>query len=188
MVFLGNKKKVSRFSKENPSMKTIPIFSLAIIFLISFALFSFTLNYYFFQDDWFVLSWVKTQNPLSFFAFRTDIIYWRPISMPILFFLQNKLFSLNSVAFHLVSFLFFFTLIGAVYKLFTELIKSTKWALITALLYGTWSIHYISLSWISTTSYIIGPLLQTMSFYFLILANKPRLNRYHFVFFVLFSE
>src|SRR3989344_7144783 len=76
-----------------------------LIFAFSLFLFYPSLNYYFFQDDWFVLNWVRTGNLLSFFEFRTDIIYWRPISMPIFFWIGEKIFGLNPLGFHLLSFI-----------------------------------------------------------------------------------
>lgn len=155
-------------------------------FIFTLVLFHSSLNYYFFQDDWFLLNWVKTHSFPSFFQFRTDIIYWRPFSMPILFFSLNKLFALNSFAFHIFSFSIFFALILCVYKLFQLITKSAKASIIGAFLYGTWSIHYISLSWLSTTSYIIGPLLQILCFAAFVLFAKSKKNKYYLVSFLLF--
>lgn len=135
------------------------------IFSLSLALFFPSLSYYFFQDDWFVLNWARTGDLASFFSFRTDIIYWRPLSMPLLFAAANFLFGLKPLGFHLLAFAFYFALIIAVYKLF-QILTSQRLALIASFLYATWPIHYMSLSWLSTTSYIIGPLFETLSFIF----------------------
>ena len=138
-------------------MRLFPKIILTSAIFASFFIFYPSFNYYFFQDDWFVLNWV-TNNPItSFFAFRTDIIYWRPISMPILFFVVNKVFSLNPLAYHLIAYSFFILLMFSIYKLFNMLLKDQKMASVGAFLYGVWSIHFISLSWFSTTSYILGP-------------------------------
>lgn len=133
-----------------------------------------SLNYYFFQDDWFVLNWVQTQDFFSLIGFRTDIIYWRPLSMPLLFLLAKNLFNLNAIGFHLFAFSIFFALIFAIYRLFIQLGFNHKLSLATAFLYAIWPIHYISLSWFSTTSYIIGPLFQILSFIFFIKFIKEK--------------
>ena len=155
-------------------------------FLLTLVLFHSSLYYYFFQDDWFLLDWVNNHSFPSFFQFRTDIIYWRPLSMPVWFFTLNKLFSLNSFAFHIASFTIFFALVISVYKLLLLLIKNQKSAIIGTFLYATWSVHYMSLSWLSTTSYIIGPLLQTLCFSTLILFSKSKKKLYYFTSFLLF--
>src|SRR3989344_1307737 len=77
-----------------------------LIFGITLLLYYPSLKYYFFQDDWFVLNWVKSNNLQSFFQFRTDIIYWRPISMPIFFWINKVIFNLNPLGFHLETFIF----------------------------------------------------------------------------------
>ncbi len=144
---------------------------LILIFLSSAILFYPSLNYYFFQDDWFVLNWVKNSNLLGLFKFRTDIIYWRPISMPLFFKLNLSLFGLNPLGFHAMAFLIFFLLTSVVFYLFKSFIKDTKISFIIAFLYATWSIHFISLSWLSTTSYILGPLFEIISFIFFFRKN-----------------
>lgn len=157
-------------------------------FPISLLLFLPSLNYYFFQDDWFVLNWVRTHDFLSFFAFRTDIIYWRPLSMPLFFFTLDKFFPMNPSAFHMVTFLIFLLLIISVYKLFLILLKEPRPASLAAFLYGTWPIHYISLSWSSTASYIVGPLFEVLSLLFFIeFVNKRKIRNYFvsFLFFLL---
>lgn len=157
------------------------------IFAISTFLFYPSLNYYFFQDDWFVLNWVRTGDFASFFSFRTDIIYWRPLSMPILFGLVKSLFGLNPTAFHLFALSIFFVLIVAVYRLFLLLKISRKSAIIGAFLYGTWSIHFIPLSWFSTTSYIIGPLFEVLSIIFFIKFDKSKKLADLVISFILFT-
>lgn len=156
-------------------MKLILAFTL--IFAASLALFFPSLNYYFFQDDWFVLNWVQTGDLASFLSFRTDIIYWRPISMPLLFFTAKNLFDLNPLGYHLIAFSIFFALIFAVYKLFLLLGFDRKLSFAASFMYGVWPIHFISLSWFSTTSYIIGPFFQVTSFIFFIkfIENRRKL-------------
>lgn len=128
-----------------------------LIFAFSLFLFHPSLSYYFFQDDWFVLNWARTGDVASFFKFRTDIIYWRPLSMPIFFAISKWFFGLSPFGFHTMAFLFHFINIGLVYILFRTLRISKRMSLISSFLYATASFHFIPLSWLSTTSYIIGP-------------------------------
>src|SRR3989344_2557033 len=165
MVSMGNQEKTGRFSQKNSKMSLKRVILLAAFPISAFLFFS-SFSYYFFQDDWFVTNWARTGNFWSFFAFRTDIIYWRPLSMPLLFFITDKLFPLNAAAFHTIAFSFFAALILAVYKLFDLLLKDKNIAAVGAFLYATWPIHYISLSWFSTTAYIIGPLFMVWSYIF----------------------
>jgi len=150
----GGKLKIEKFT----------FLTFLLIFAVSFLLFYPSLNYYFFQDDWFVLNWVRTGNLLSFFEFRTDIIYWRPLSMPIFFWVNYKLFGLNPLGFHLVSFSIFLLLLVSIYKLFLILLEKRSISLLGTFLYSTWPVHFMSLSWISTTSYILMSLFQVLSF------------------------
>lgn len=200
MVLFGPEDKISRGENSNKlnyhhSMvrhnigKWVKIASpFIIIVMTSLTVHWPSLSYYFLQDDWFVLNWVKTEDLASFFLFRTDIIYWRPLSMPLLFSLSYKAFGLNPVGFHLIGFSIFIILIACVYKLILLLSKNAKLALLGAFLYATWHIHYMSLSWFSTTSYLLGPLLNLLSFIFFILFIKKSRKKLYFaslLFFVL---
>ena len=127
------------------------------IFAASFYLYYPSLSYYFFQDDWFVLNWVRTDDFWSFFKFRTDIIYWRPLTMPIFFKIGQVFFDLKPFGYHLIVFFFHFLNIILVYILFRTLKVSKKISLMSSFLYGTAAFHFVPLSWLSTTSYVIGP-------------------------------
>lgn len=128
-----------------------------VIFITSFFLYYPSLDYYFFQDDWFVLNWVRSFDLLDFIKFRSDIIYWRPLSMPIFFKFSNLIFGLNPFGFHLFALGFHFINSALIYFLFRELKFKKEIAYLIAFLYATASFHLIPLSWLSTTSYIIGP-------------------------------
>lgn len=167
-------------------MKNRELILLFLTFPTALLLFFPSLNYFFFQDDWFVLNWVQTGDILSFFNFRTDIIYWRPLAMPILFFSLFKIFSLNVQAFHAFVFIIYCFLILSLYSLLLHLDFDKRMSALGAFLYGTWPIHYISLSWLSTTSYIIGPLFQILSFIFFIKFVKEQKLKTYFICFAFF--
>lgn len=143
------------------------IFIFFSIFSLTFFLFYKSLNYYFFQDDWFVLNWVINGNLSSFFAFRTDIIYYRPLSMPLFFKFNYELFRLSPVPYHAFAFLIHFLNVFLVYTLFRLLKISSKTSILICFLYATASFHFVPLSWLSTTSYVLGPtfILLTMIFF-----------------------
>src|SRR3989344_8141419 len=84
--------------------------SLLVICLVSLTLFYPSLNYYFFQDDWFHFNISKAQNFkefISFFQFRQDIIGWRPIPKQIFFFLLQTIFQSSPFLAHIIIFAFF---------------------------------------------------------------------------------
>lgn len=148
------------------------IFPFFLIFLISLFLFNPSLNYYFFQDDWFVLNWVRTGSFWDLLKFRTDVIYWRPLSMPIFFKIGQIFFGLNPTGYHLIVFIFHPINAFLVYHLFKTLKFTKVTSLILSLMYATASFHFVPLSWLSTTSYVIGP---TFIFATLILFLKNNL-------------
>lgn len=160
--------------------------SFAMIFTSAAFLFFPSLNYYFFQDDWFVLNWVSQSNLLELLRFRTDIIYWRPLSMPILFAAAKTLFGLDALKFHLLSFVIFVALVFSVYKLFLTLTKDRGLSSVVTFLYAVWPIHYAALSWFSTTSYIIAPLLMTLSFAMFVKFQDAQEKKFYGLSFVLF--
>lgn len=159
----------------------------AIIILSTLFTFRDSLNYYFFQDDWFVLNWVQSENILSFFKFRQDIIYWRPLSMPLYFFLSYKAFGLNSSLYHLVTMIILITLLVVVYKLFKYLSLSTKSSLTMTFAYGIWPIHFISTGWLSTNSYLLISLFLSLTFIFFIKFTLNKKLQFYFISLILYA-
>lgn len=127
-----------------------------LILFCTFIFFGKSFSYYFFQDDWFVLNWVSQGDPISFFEFRTDIIYWRPLTMPTFFALGKEIFGLNPTGFHLIVFIFHFINATLVYRLFKVLKLSDITSKLSAFIYAVSAFHFIGLSWLSTASYVIG--------------------------------
>ncbi|KKP94005.1 MAG: hypothetical protein UR98_C0001G0090 [Parcubacteria group bacterium GW2011_GWA1_36_12] len=128
------------------------------IFAASLYLFYQSLNYYFFQDDWFVLNMVKVNSFGDFaklFFFRGDIVYWRPVGMQMFFFLSQKIFGLNPIFFHLISYTFLVVSLVLIFKLVRKL-TSPQVALIAAFLYAVSSFHYMTFGWLSLTWNFIG--------------------------------
>src|SRR4030042_2843851 len=144
------------------------IISFLIIIGASLFLFYPSLHYYFFQDDWFVLNWVRNNNIASFFKFRTDIIYWRPLAMPLFFWVGRKIFGLNPFGYHFIVFAFHFLNIALIGYISLKLIKKIKAAIISSFLYSTAAFHFMSLSWLSLAWNVFGQFFFLLSFVFYI--------------------
>lgn len=181
MVSLGSQKKVAGLSEKDCKMIRKNWWIFPSIFISCLIIFDQSLSYYFFQDDWFVLDWVRTGNLLSLFSFRTDIIYWRPLSMPIFFALSKSLFGLNPLGYHLIAFIFHLVNIILVYFLMRQLKLKKTLAYFAAFIWGTAAFHFVPLSWLSTTSYILGPTFILSSIIFFL---KSRF-KFSFLFFIL---
>lgn len=144
-------------------MTNLPKVKLSLIFLagllISLFLYKDSLDYYFFQDDFFEINISQATNLkeyLSFFKFRDDIIAYRPISLQNYFFISHSLFGLNPVGFRTITFLLFFLSGFLIYKVTTRIFKSSKTGLIASFLWQTSSIHFMAITWIAAAYNIIG--------------------------------
>lgn len=161
------------------------------IYLIIFALslfiaplfYSDSLNYYFFQDDFFEINISKAanfQDYLSFFKFRDDIIAYRPVSLQNYFFLSNKLFDLNPVGFRLIVFSVFLVNAYLVAKVIHKISGNKNIGLLTSSFWVTSSIHFMTLSWIAAAYNLIGTFFWLLtSILFLNFVRTNRLITYH---------
>src|SRR3989338_10225378 len=92
------------------SSRTKLFFALILILCVSFALYYSSLNYFFFQDDFFEINISRADNVneyLNFFKFRNDIIAYRPISLQNYFFISHHIFGLNPLGFRIITYLAF---------------------------------------------------------------------------------
>jgi hypothetical protein len=161
---------------------------LLLCLLISFVINFSSLNYHFFQDDWFILNDLKNQNVLSIFLPRNDIIYYRPIGIQSFFLISNSIFGLNPLGFHTVVFAFFLTSLCLIYKLSITISGNKSVGLISALLYGTASFQFMALSWLSLAWNYIGLTFFLTSLIFIVNFRKFNKTRYavaSFAFFIL---
>jgi len=115
-----------------------------------------SLNYYFFQDDWFVLNRLSFSELISFFTPRSDVIYYRPIGMQMYFFLSKTIFGLKPFAFHIVAFLFQVINIFLIFKIILKLFNDKLAAIMAAFIFATAAFHFMSLSWLALSWNIIG--------------------------------
>lgn len=132
---------------------------LLVAFLLSLFLYKDSLDYYFFQDDFFEINISgadSLKDYLSFFKFRDDIIAYRPISLQNYFFINQNLFDLNPAGFRLITLILFFQSGFLIYKVSGHIFKSTKTGLIASFLWLTSSIHFMTITWIAAAYNIIG--------------------------------
>lgn len=121
---------------------------------------------YFFQDDWFSfkISQAESLNEIiKFFIPRKDVIYYRPLGIQIPFFLLQKLFSLNPIPFHILTFLTHSINIILVFVLIKLLTGNLKVSHIITFIYAISAVHYIPLYWFSTYSFVLGPMFILLS-------------------------
>ena len=149
-------------------------------FFVSLFLYNQSLNYYFFQDDFFEINISKANSIgeyLSFFKFRNDIIAYRPISLQHYFFSTTSLFGLNPVAFRFISFCLLFLSAFLIVKVIKKITKNNTASVLASFLWITSSIHFMSLSWIAAAYNIIGTffwLLTATIFLKFLETQKPR--------------
>ena len=124
-----------------------------------------TFGLYFFQDDFFSLNtsrvesfgeWIRLWLP------NQNVVYYRPLGIPLFFWLGQKVFGTNFLGYRLAAFLAFLATVFLVYKLAFILTGKDKVAKLTAFFYGVAPLHFLSLAWIVNFSYILGAF-----FYFL---------------------
>lgn len=161
-------------------MKSLVCFLLgfSLIALLFFPL----LNLYFTADDFFVLQNIKLNNQknlLNFFHPNNQLAYYRPLGMQLYFFIANKLFGLRFFYYHLLSLIFLLINSYLVFILIKKITRLPKVGIIGFLLYGTSSIHYLSIAWAVNFSYILGT-------FFFLSAFTCWLEKKRTVFYVLF--
>src|SRR3989344_4911090 len=143
---------------ERLSSKTFAILIL-IIFFISFALYHSSLNYYFFQDDFFEINISKAQNLgqyLEFFKFRDDIIAYRPISLQNYFFLSLKIFGFDPSGFRVLTFALLFSSAILLIVLVKKITGNIWIGFLSAFFWLTSSIHFMAITWIAAAYNITG--------------------------------
>ncbi len=142
------------------SSTRLKFFSIILIFFaIAFLLYRQSLDYYFFQDDFFEINISKASNLseyLSFFKFRSDIIAYRPVSLQNYFFISYSIFGLNPVGYRLITFLLFFLTFFLIVKVVNKVTSDDRIGLFAGSLWLTSSIHFMSITWIAAAYNIIG--------------------------------
>ncbi len=170
-------------------MKKINPFLLLLIIFIPIILIYFqSLNYYFFQDDWFILNRLNHEGLLTFYVPRTDVIYYRPLGMQTFFYITNSLFGLNPIPYHLITFSFHLINTGLIFYIIFKLFRSKLSASMGAFIYGTAAFHFMTLSWLSLSWNVFGAFFiisSTISYYNSFGSRKCFYQTAAFIFFIL---
>src|SRR4030065_1319697 len=112
-----------------------PKLILLLIILLSFVIFYPSLFSFYTNDDFFLLkiSNAKTiTDVINFYNLKQGpegLGMYRPLAMQSFFMLAWKIFDLNPLGLHVISFLFFFGIIYLVYALSKKLVDNDKFAL-----------------------------------------------------------
>lgn len=160
---------------------------LLLIFAFVFVIFLPSLFVFYTNDDFFLLKISNINSFTQFFNFFSlakgpdGLGMYRPLTSQVFYFLSWKLFNLNPLGLHIISFLVFFGVIYLVYRLSIEIVKDQRVAYITAFLYAVSATHFGHLYYLATfqelgmTAFV---LLSCLSF----IKNKRFLS---FLFFIL---
>ncbi len=131
-------------------------YKLLLILFISFILFLPSLFVFYTNDDFFFLKISNVSNIagiLNFFNFikgPDGFGMYRPLTTQIFYFLAWRLFNLNPLGLHIISFLTFFVIVYLIYIFALDLFHNKKIALVSAFLYATSATHFAHLYYLST--------------------------------------
>lgn len=138
-------------------MKALKSYRILLTILLLSLIFYFpSLKYGFAQDDFIHLSASRVHNiteVLNFFnpyARFPDIFFYRPLATQFLFYTNSTIFGLNPLPFHIEGLILHIINTLLFYLLVKNLLKSPRIALLSSLLYGISSIHFLSLYYISS--------------------------------------
>ncbi len=130
-----------------------------------------TLFTYFAQDDFYLLLVSKARNIIEVFQFflpRTDAVWYRPLSSHVFFFVSYSFFGLQPFFYHIIVFGTHLTACWLLICFVSDQAHTQKVGLLVGFIYGIYQIHTISLSWLSSYSFVLGPLwlILLTKFYF----------------------
>lgn len=155
-----------------------------IFFSLAIFLFHSSLDYFFFQDDFFEINISQTKSLkdyLSFFKFRDDIIAYRPISLQNYFFVSYSLFGLNPTGFRTISFSLFLVCSLLIYKIASYLLKNKFIGFLSVFFWLFSSIHFMSLTWIAAAYNIIGTFFWLLTTILFLIFLKSKNKRDYFL-------
>lgn len=138
--------------------------------MITLIIFWRSIEVYFVQDDFYLLTISQSKSLLDFSSFiipRSDVVWYRPLSSQVFFFISKSLFNLNPYSFRVIVFLTH-ALAGYLVFLFAKkILVDRKLAIFAAFIYVSHQIHVISISWLAAYSFILGPfcILGVLYFY-----------------------
>ena len=117
---------------------------------------------------------------VKFFSFKTEGIYYRPLSVQLVTFLARGIFGLRPAWFHLIGLILHLLAVAVVYKLIKKLTDDDRLALVGGVFYGVHPVHFMSIFWWAEVSMVMAPL-----FAFLALLNWLNNKQGKFLLFLL---
>ena len=156
-----------------------------VLVLVPFVFFFPSLFTYFAQDDFFLLS-VSRINVLSdvlaFFIPRPEVVWYRPLSSQIFFFVARSLFGLQPIFYHLAVITTHVVTMIWLYKLLVRLSLRRELSFLSAMVYGSHQIHVVSISWLASYSFVLGPLFLVLLLFVDLLFLTYRQKHYLYLF------
>lgn len=147
---------------------------LLLVFLVSFLIFYPSLFVFYTNDDFYFLKIANVSSLndfLNFFNLIKDVEgigVYRPLTLRVFYFLTVKLFHLNPLPLHIISFITFFIIIFLVGKLANLLTKSNKIAILSSFLYAVSVTHFGQLYYVGAFQELCLTLLFLASVIFFI--------------------
>src|SRR3990167_6080232 len=139
---------MSDFLKKN--------YILFLSFVLPLTIFFPSFSAFYTNDDFFLLkiSNIRTVGEfLNFFNFMKcpeGLAVYRPLTTQVFYFLSNRLFDLNPLWSHIISFIFLFAIIYLIFRIALEIFGNQKIASLAALLYATSASHFGHLYYLAT--------------------------------------
>lgn len=127
--------------------------------ILSLIIFHKSLSVFFFQDDFFLISLSRAatlKDIFQFFIPRNDVIYFRPISLQMFYFLMFKIFGMKLIYYHLVQILIHSLNGLLIFNLTKKILKNEKIAFIASFFFVTSWTHFYELTWTASTFNSVG--------------------------------
>src|SRR3989344_9027615 len=151
------------------------IFVFTLLFALSLSFFYKSLDVFFTQDDFILISnfsqnnlWEDFKQVLAY----PNVSHWRPLHN-LYFLVSGNLFGKFYPAYHLLTIMIHAASAFMIFKVLRLLTKNTNTSLLGAIIYAVHPSHFVSIFWISGSATTIGFLFFISSFY-LYLKNQKK--------------
>ncbi|MCL4382524.1 MAG: O-antigen ligase family protein [Patescibacteria group bacterium] len=163
-----------------------PLFSIIILFILTFSFFAHSLNNYFVGDDFTWLRWAAQSTFKDIPSFFTNAagFFYRPVPK-IIYLISFTVFWLKSFGYHLLSLIFHFGTSAFLYLFTLKSSRNKLLAALAALIFLIMPSHGESLFWISTIGNDFAALLIIGGLYFFSLFRQNNKKRYYLFSFLL---
>lgn len=139
-----------------------------LLWVLPVVLFFPSLLYFFVQDDFYLLSISHASSlydALHLFVPLSEVVWYRPLSSQVFFFLGKLVFDSQPFWFHLIVLCTHLATIYMLVKFLASFSLKKISILIGALFYAVHQAHVVALSWLAAYSFVLGPMLLLTFFY-----------------------